>query len=87
MKDRSITQPKVIIPYNTLPPSERRHIWGVGTVNGRTLTYRLRFSTWGTRDIYVFRDRTREYLYKETFEVMFELVSSTTSKKCEGVTY
>ena len=66
--------------YNTLPPSERRGLWGVGTVYGRTLTYPLRFDTWGTREINVsLRTARASASRKETVEVRFEPVSSTTS--------
>ena len=42
-------------PCNTLPPSERRDNWGVGTVHGRTLTYLLRFQYLGNLgDISIF---------------------------------
>ena len=36
--------------YDTPPHSERRDIWSVGTVYGRTLTYQLRFNTWRARN-------------------------------------
>ena len=35
----------------TLPLFERRDVWGVGTVYVCTLTYPLRFITWGTREM------------------------------------
>ena len=54
-------------PYTTLPPSERRDLWGVGTVcvilYDCTLTYPLRFSTWGTREM-CFQGRTSKRFYK-----------------------
>ena len=56
------------------PPSERRDIWGVGTVilYGCTLTcYPLRFNTWGTREI-CFWDARASVSIQETFEVRFE---------------
>ena len=60
---RPIDYPAQGNPYNTLSPSERRDIFGVGTVYGCTLTYPIRFNTWGTREICVFRDRTRKRFY------------------------
>ena len=42
---RPIDHPTQGNPYNTLPPSRRRDLWGIGTVDGRTLTYPLRFNT------------------------------------------
>ena len=42
VKDRSMTQPKVIL-VTLPPPSERRDLWGVRTVYVCTLTYPLRF--------------------------------------------
>ena len=44
-----------------LPPSERRDLWGVGTVYGRTLTHP---SIPGETERYAFRDRTRKRFYK-----------------------
>ena len=44
----SIAQPGVIL-ITLFPPSDRRDLWGVGTVYVCTLTYPLRFMTWGTR--------------------------------------
>ena len=38
-------------PYDTLPPSERRAIGGVGTVYGCALTYPLRLDSCRTREI------------------------------------
>ena len=37
--------------YDTFPHSERLDLWGVGSVYGRTLTYPIRFDTWGAREI------------------------------------
>ena len=37
-------------PNSTFPPSQRRDLWGVGTVFCRTLIYPLCFITCGTRD-------------------------------------
>ena len=73
-------------PYNTLSPSERRDLWGVGTVCVCTLTYPLRFITWGTREMCFFGARASVSV-KETFEVRFEPVTWTTSNRSEGVTY
>ena len=72
---RSIDYPAQGNPYNTLPPSERRDIWDVGTVYGRTLTYPLRFNTWGTRETCYLGTHAQAFLKKETFEVRFEPVS------------
>ena len=38
-------------PYNTLPLSEWRDLWGVGTVHACTLTYPFHCITWGTREM------------------------------------
>ena len=59
-------------PYSALSPSERRDIWGVGTVYGRTLTYPLRFQCPGRC---VSRDAPAGVSIKETFIVRFEPVS------------
>ena len=47
---RPIDYPAQGNPCNALPPSERRDLWGVGTVYVCTLTDPLRFITWGTRE-------------------------------------
>ena len=60
VKDRSITQPRVIFIRGPPPPSERRDLWGVGTVYSRTLTYPLHFSTYlGNRGDTRVQGRTR----------------------------
>ena len=45
----------------------------------RTLTYLLRFITWGTRELCLFRCARASASVKETFEVGFEPVTWTTS--------
>ena len=90
---RSIDYPAQGNPYNTPPPSERGGIFGA-SVQHTAVRWPIRFvsiPTWGTRETYMpFRNRTRKRFYKETketFKASFEPVSSTTSNKCEGVTY
>ena len=51
VKNRSISQPRVILVTLYPPLSEHRDLWGVGSVHGRTLTDPLRFNTWGTREV------------------------------------
>ena len=74
-------------PYNTLPPSERRELWGVGTVYVRTLTYPLRFITWGTREMCFSRCARASISVKGTFEVRFEPETWTTSNVMVLPTY
>ena len=45
-----LPSPARVILTTPLPPSERRDLWGAGTVYGRTLTYPLRFHTCGERE-------------------------------------
>ena len=76
---RSFDYPAQGNPYNTLPPSERRDLGGVGTIYRRTLTCPIRFNTWRTREICFFRDARASVSTKETLEMGYEPVSSTTS--------
>ena len=74
---RPIDYPAQGNPYNTLSPSlNGGDLWGRQTC---TLTYPLRFSTWGTRRGGVSRDARARVSIKETFGVRFEPMTWTTS--------
>ena len=74
----SIDYPAQGNTYNTLPPSERRDLWGVGTVYGRTLIFPP-ISIPGESGIYIHGDARASIFIQGTFEVRFEPVSSMTS--------
>ena len=71
--------------YNTVL-SERRDDRGVGTVNGRTLTYPPRFQYLGEKRRYVLKGRTRKRFCKRNARGEIR-TRPFDDAKCEGVTY
>ena len=69
-------------PYNTLPPSERRDLWGAGTVYGRALSYPLGTKLLGGPGRQVYWNARRAIAsINEPFQERFEPVPWTTSSK------
>ena len=87
IKCRSNTQPRAILMTLYSPPLDGGIFWGVGTVCGRTLTYPLRFNTWGTREIDVrVQGRTRVGFYEKKMFRSEIRACVLDDVKCEGCT-
>ena len=88
MGKRSIDYPAQDNPCNTLPPSERQDIRGVRTVYVCTLTYPLRFTSWGTREVFFRYVRARKRFRERNVRSEVRTRDLDDDKKCdEGATY